>query len=189
VTDLNWTKGINPKTGSPTNTIPSSASDLNPRRARCAATATKRACPTHGGRCPHQPTAFHPVKNHRLRGRIEGCFTRRRDGRVNPRNGDVDVKATKRDYTSDLYYGSGHGFTRRGQVIAKSEIRDPSGAIVTAGAAWCHGAADGWVVPTTNETLNCGASTSAPRSRARRSLRAFGPRVSSRCSRGGPDCT
>jgi len=122
VTDLNWTKGINPKTGKPYEYDPSSASRPTTRwRARCAATA-RRGLPDLARGVAHQPTAFHPVKNIAY-GSHRGCFTQNGAAVVfKSKDGDVDVKASeKRDYSSDLYYGSVTAFDTVGhRVIAKA---------------------------------------------------------------------
>ena len=62
----------------------------------------------------------------------------------------------KRDYSSDLYYGSITAFdTLNHKVIAKAvtEIENRSGATVTAGGIVFTALQDGWIVASHDETL------------------------------------
>src|SRR5205814_163510 len=159
VNDLNWTKGINPKTGRPLDYDPKVDVQIyNPVARALRGDGKKRACPTWHGGVAHQPTAYHPVKKIAYGVGIEGCFTQNGAAVVfKSKDGDVDVKASeKRDYSSDLYYGSVTAFdTARHKVLAKAvtEIEIRSGAIVTAGGLVFTALQDGWVIAYHDETL------------------------------------
>ena len=159
VTDLNWTRGINPKTGKPYEYDPKlGVQTYNPEARALRGDGKKRACPTWHGGVAHQPTAYHPVKNIAYGVGIEGCFTQNGAAVVfKSKNGDVDVKASeKREYTSDLYYGSVTAFDTAGhRVVAKAvtDIEIRSGAIVTGGGIVFTALQDGWVVAYNDETL------------------------------------
>src|SRR5438477_68285 len=124
VNDLNWTKGINPKTGRPLDYDPKVDVQIyNPVARALRGDGKKRACPTWHGGVAHQPTAYHPVKKIAYGVGIEGCFTQNGAAVVfKSKDGDVDVKASeKREYSSDLYYGSVTAYdTTRHKVIAKA---------------------------------------------------------------------
>ena len=159
VNDLNWTKGINPKTGKPYEYDPKLDVQIyNPIARALRGDGKKRACPTWHGGVAHQPTAYHPVKKIAYGVGIEGCFTQNGAAVVfKSKDGDVDVKASeKRDYSSDLYYGSVTAFdTANHRVLAKAvtEIEIRSGAIVTAGGLVFTALQDGWVIAYHDETL------------------------------------
>src|SRR4030088_1244501 len=150
VNDLNWTKGINPKTGRPLAYDPKLDVQIyNPIARALRGDGKKRACPTWHGGVAHQPTAYHPVKKIAYGVGIEGCFTQNGAAVVfKSKDGDVDVKASeKRDYSSDLYYGSVTAFdTTSHKVIAKAitDIEIRSGAIVTAGGVGLPRRQEGW---------------------------------------------
>jgi len=159
VNDLNWTKGINPKTGRPLDYDPKLDVQIyNPVARALRGDGKKRACPTWHGGVAHQPTAYHPVKKIAYGVGIEGCFTQNGAAVVfKSKDGDVDVKASeKREYSSDLYYGSVTAFdTTSHKVIAKAitDIEIRSGAIVTAGGLVFTALQDGWVIAYHDETL------------------------------------
>ena len=159
VNDLNWTKGIDPKTGKPIEYDPKLDVQQYVTEARALrGDGMKRACPTWHGGVAHQPTAYNPVKHIAYGVGAEGCFSQNGaryafkgpDGGLNPKGGD------KRTYTSDLYYGAITAFdTINHKVIAKAvtniEIR--SGALDTAGGVVFTALQDGWVVAYNDETL------------------------------------
>ncbi|HEX9555246.1 MAG TPA: PQQ-binding-like beta-propeller repeat protein, partial [Reyranella sp.] len=159
VNDLNWTKGINPKTGRPLDyDAKLDVQIYNPIARALRGDGKKRACPTWHGGVAHQPTAYHPVKKIAYGVGIEGCFTQNGAAVVfKSKDGDVDVKASeKRDYSSDLYYGSVTAFDTAGhRVLAKAitDIEIRSGAIVTAGGLVFTALQDGWVIAYHDETL------------------------------------
>jgi len=159
VNDLNWTKGIHPKTGRPLDYDPKLDVQIyNPIARALRGDGKKRACPTWHGGVAHQPTAYHPVKKIAYGVGIEGCFTQNGAAVVfKSKDGDVDVKASeKRDYSSDLYYGSVTAFDTAGhRVIAKAitDIEIRSGAIVTAGGLVFTALQDGWLIAYHDETL------------------------------------
>jgi alcohol dehydrogenase (cytochrome c) len=159
VNDLNWTKGLDPKTGKPMEYDP----DLDVQRYAAEARALrgdgmKRACPTWHGGVAHQPTAYNPVKHLAYGVGAEGCFTQN-GAKVAYRSpdGGMDPKASeKRNYTSDLYYGSITAVdTISHKVVAKAvtDIEIRSGATVTAGGVVFTALQDGWVVAYDDDKL------------------------------------
>ena len=109
VNDLNWTKGIDPKTGKPLEYDPKLDVQQYVTEARALrGDGMKRACPTWHGGVAHQPVAYNPVKKIAYGVGIEGCFTQ--NGAMvaykSPDGGIDTQKSEKRTYTSDLYYGS-----------------------------------------------------------------------------------
>ena len=159
VNDLNWTKGLNPKTGKPVEYNPRLDVQIyNPEARALRGEGTKRACPTWHGGVAHQPTAYHPVKNIAYGVGTEGCFSQNGAAvRYLSPQGGIDEKASdKRTYTSDLYYGSITAFdTINHKVVAKAvtDIEIRSGATVTAGGVVFTALQDGWVVAYNDETL------------------------------------
>ena len=76
VNDLNWTKGIDPKTGKPLEYDPKLDVQIyNPEARALRGDGMKRACPTWHGGIAHQPLAYNPVKNIAYGVGTEGCFT------------------------------------------------------------------------------------------------------------------
>ena len=159
VNDMNWTKGIDPKTGRPLDYDPRRDVQIyNPAARALRGDGQKRACPTWHGGVAHQPTAYHPVKKIAYGVGTEGCFSQNGAAVVfKSKEGDVDMKASeKRTYSSDLYYGSITAFdTANHKVLAKAvtEIEIRSGAIVTAGGVVFTALQDGWVIAYHDETL------------------------------------
>lgn len=159
VNDLNWTKGINPKTGKPVEYDPKLDVQLyNPEARALRGDGKKRACPTWHGGIAHQPLAFNPIKNIAYGVGTEGCFTQN-GAAVAPRSkdGGVDMKASQqRQYSSDLYYGAVTAFDAvKHKVIAKvvTDIEIRSGVIATAGGLVFTALQDGWIVAYNDETL------------------------------------
>lgn len=159
VNDVNWTKGINPKTGMPLEYDPKlDVQTYNPAARALRGDGMKKACPTWHGGIAHQPTAYNPIKRIAYGGGTEGCFTQNgAEVRYKPGGGDIDEKASdKRTYTSDLYYGSVTAFdAAQNKVVAKAvtEIEVKSGTIATAGGLVFSALQDGWVVAYHDETL------------------------------------
>jgi len=157
--ELNWTKGLDPKTGKPLEYDPSLAVQRYVPAARpLRGDPMSRACPTWHGGVAHQPAAFNPVKNIAYGVGAEGCFTQNgaavafksREGGIDPQRGD------KRTFTSDLYYGAITAYDAvSSKVIAKAitDIEIRSGATVTAGGVVFTALQDGWVVAYNDETL------------------------------------
>src|SRR5438309_2689854 len=98
VNDLNWTKGISPKTGRPLDYDPKLDVQIyNPIARALRGDGKKRACPTWHGGVAHQPTAYHPVKKIAYGVGIEGCFTQNAAAVVfKSKDGDVDAKASEK---------------------------------------------------------------------------------------------
>ncbi|PYR67939.1 MAG: hypothetical protein DMF88_11100, partial [Acidobacteria bacterium] len=109
VNDLNWTKGLNPKTGLPVEYDPKlDVQVYNPAARALRGDGTKRTCPTWHGGIAHQPTAYNPVKNIAYGVGIEGCFSSNGAAVafLSANGGIDDKKSEKRTYSSDLYYGA-----------------------------------------------------------------------------------
>ena len=161
VNDLNWTAGLDPVSGRPLDYDPNLDVQIyNPaaRALRADRDRMKRACPTWHGGIAHQPTAFNPVKGIAYGVGTEGCFSQSGAEVVSlSPEGGVDREASeRRDYTSDLYYGSVAAVdTDTHEVIAKAvtEIEVRSGIISTAGGVVFTALQDGWVVGYHDETL------------------------------------
>jgi alcohol dehydrogenase (cytochrome c) len=159
VNDLNWTKGLNPRTGKPLEYDPKlEVQTYNPEARALRGDGQKRTCPTWHGGIAHQPTAYNPVKNIAYGVGIEGCFSQ--NGATVAflsAQGGIDEKASqKRTFSSDLYYGSITAFdTINHKVIAKAvtDIEIRSGATDTAGGVVFTALQDGWVVAYNDETL------------------------------------
>ena len=76
VNDLNWTKGIDPKTGKPVEYNPKLDVQIyNPEARALRGDGKKRTCPTWHGGIAHQPLAYNPVKNIAYGVGTEGCFS------------------------------------------------------------------------------------------------------------------
>ena len=75
VNDLNWTKGLDPKTGKPLEYNPSlDVQTYVPEARALRGDGQKRACPTWHGGVAHQPAAYNPSQTHRLRRRHRRLF-------------------------------------------------------------------------------------------------------------------
>ena len=159
VNDLNWTKGLNAKTGLPLEYDPKiDVQVYNPEARALRGDGTKRTCPTWHGGIAHQPTAYNPVKNIAYGVGIEGCFSSNGAAVAYlSANGGIDEKKSeKRTYSSDLYYGAVTAFdTVKHKVVAKAvtDIEIRSGAIDTAGGVIFTALQDGWVIAYNDETL------------------------------------
>ncbi|HEY7300969.1 MAG TPA: PQQ-binding-like beta-propeller repeat protein [Xanthobacteraceae bacterium] len=159
--ELNWTKGLDPKTGKPLEYDP--RLDLQryvteARALRADRGVMKRACPTWHGGVAHQPTAYNPVKHIAYGVGAEGCFSQ--EGALvaykGPEGGVDTSKSQQRKFTSDLYYGAITAYdTINHKVIAKKvlDIENRSGALATAGGLVFSALQDGWVVAYDDETL------------------------------------
>ena len=161
VNDLTWTKGLDPVTGRPLDYDPNLDVQIyNPeaRALRADRDVMKRACPTWHGGIAHQPLAFNPVTKIAYGGGTEGCFSQSGAAvaSLSP-DGGVDLDASeRREYSSDLYYGSVTAFDAvEHKVIAKAvtDIEVRSGVISTAGGLVFTALQDGWVVAYDDQTL------------------------------------
>lgn len=161
VNDLTWTAGLDPVTGRPLDYDPNLDVQIyNPeaRALRADRDVMKRACPTWHGGIAHQPLAYNPVKQIAYGVGTEGCFSQT-GAAVVPRSpdGGVNLEASeRREYSSDLYYGSVTAFDAvEHKVIAKAvtDIEVRSGVINTAGGLVFTALQDGWVVAYNDETL------------------------------------
>ena len=159
VSDLNWTKGLNPRTGKPLDYDPNLDVQIyNPAARALRGDPTKRTCPTWHGGIAHQPTAYNPVKHIAYGAGIEGCFSQNGAAvaSLSPNGGIDDKNSEKRTFSSDLYYGSLTAFDSvNHKVVAKvkTDIEIRSGATATAGGLVFTALQDGWVVAYNDETL------------------------------------
>src|SRR3954466_6112600 len=159
VSDLNWTKGLNPRTGKPVDYDPKLDVQIyNPAARALRGDPQKRSCPTWHGGIAHQPTAYNPVKNIAYGVGIEGCSSGNGAAvaYLSPQGGIDDKKSEKRTFSSDIYYGSITAFdTANNKVLAKAvtDIEIRSGATDTAGGIVFTALQDGWVVAYNDETL------------------------------------
>jgi alcohol dehydrogenase (cytochrome c) len=159
VNDLNWTKGLNPRTGKPLDYDPKLDVQIyNPAARALRGDGQKRSCPTWHGGIAHQPTAYNPVKNIAYGVGIEGCFSQNGAAvkYLSPEGGIDEKNSEKRTYSSDIYYGSITAFdTINHKIIAKAvtDIEVRSGATDTAGGVMFTALQDGWVVAYNDETL------------------------------------
>src|SRR5206468_2054077 len=106
VNDLNWTKGLNPKTGLPVEYDPKlDVQTYNAEARALRGDGTKRTCPTWHGGIAHQPTAYNPIKNIAYGVGIEGCFSSNGAATafLSPQGGIDDKKSDKRTYSSHLH--------------------------------------------------------------------------------------
>jgi alcohol dehydrogenase (cytochrome c) len=159
VNDLNWTKGIDQKTGKPVEYSPKLDVQFYNEEARALrGDGMKRTCPTWHGGVAHQPLAYNPVKGIAYGVGTEGCFSQNGAAvGVLSKDGGVDTKASQpRKYTSDLYYGAVTAFdTQNNKVLAKAvtDIEIRSGVTATAGGLVFTALQDGWIVAYNDETL------------------------------------
>ncbi len=159
VNDLNWTKGLDPKTGKPIEYDPKlDVQTYAPEARALRGDRMKRACPTWHGGVAHQPTAYNPVKHIAYGVGAEGCFSQNgAEFRFKGAEGGLDAKASdKRTYTSDLYYGAITAYdTVNNKVLAKTvtDIEIRSGATATAGGIVFTALQNGWVVAYDDEKL------------------------------------
>ena len=159
VNDLNWTKGIDQKTGKPFEYDPKIDVQLyNPAARALRGDGQKRTCPTWHGGIAHQPLAFNPVKNIAYGVGTEGCFSQNGAAVASRgKDGGVDAKTSEpRKYSSDLYYGAVTAFDAAShKVLAKAvtDIEIRSGVTATAGGLVFSALQDGWVVAYNDETL------------------------------------
>lgn len=161
VNDLTWTAGLDPVTGRPVDYDPNRDVQIyNPeaRALRADRDRMKRACPTWHGGIAHQPLAFNPIKNIAYGAGTEGCFSQTGAAVVplSPEGGVDREKSERREYSSDLYYGSVTAFDAvEHRVLAKAvtDIEVRSGVIATAGGLVFTALQDGWVVAYHDETL------------------------------------
>jgi alcohol dehydrogenase (cytochrome c) len=159
VNDLNWTRGIDPKSGRPLDYDPKLDVQIyNPEARALRGDGLKRACPTWHGGVAHQPLAFNPIKNIAYGVGTEGCFSQT-GAAVASRGagGGIDQKLSEpRKYDSDLYYGAVTAFdTANHKVVAKAvtDIEIRSGALATAGGLVFTALQDGTIVAYNDETL------------------------------------
>jgi alcohol dehydrogenase (cytochrome c) len=159
VNELNWTKGLDPKTGKPVEYDPRlDVQKYAPEARALRGDGLKRTCPTWHGGIAFQPTAYNPVKNIAYGVGTEGCFTA--NGLTaafkGPDGGLDREKFSRRTFTSDLYYGSITAYDATNhKIIAKTvtDIEIRSGALATAGGVVFTALQDGWVVAYDDERL------------------------------------
>jgi alcohol dehydrogenase (cytochrome c) len=159
VNELNWTKGLDPKTGKPVEYDPRlDVQKYNPEARALRGDGMKRTCPTWHGGVAYQPTAYNPVKKIAYSVGTEGCFsTNGLTAAFKGPDGGLDrAKFSRRTYTSDLYYGSITAYDATNhKVLAKAvtDIEIRSGVLATAGGVVFTALQDGWVVAYDDEKL------------------------------------
>jgi len=159
VNDLNWTKGIDPKTGRPLDYDPKLDVQIyNPAARTLRGDPMERTCPTWHGGVAHQPLAFNPIKNIAYGVGTEGCFSQTGAAVASrgPDGGIDQAKSEQRKSSSDLYYGAVTAVdVVSHKVIAKAvtDIEIRSGVVATAGGIVFTALQDGWVVAYNDETL------------------------------------
>ncbi len=159
VNELNWTKGLDPKTGKPLEYDPRlDVQEYRPEARALRGDGMKRTCPTWHGGVSYQPTAYNPVKKIAYAVGTEGCFsTTGLTAAFRGPDGGLDrAKFSRRTYTSDLYYGSITAYDATNhKVLAKSvtDIENRSGVVATAGGLVFTALQDGWVVAYDDEKL------------------------------------
>jgi alcohol dehydrogenase (cytochrome c) len=123
VNELNWTKGLDPKTGMPVEYDPKlDVQKYCRRRHACRRDGMKRTCPTwHGGvatsRRPTIRSSTSPMASARRLLHPEWSTAAFKS----PEGGLDREKFSKRTYTSDLYYGSITAYdTVSHKVVAKA---------------------------------------------------------------------
>ena len=166
--EVNWTKGIDPKTGKPLEYQPGLAiQPYIPATRTLRGDPAERVCPTWHGGLAHQPPAYNPVKRVVYSVGTEGCYTQTGGTGVNPTTGAMVGRA----FNSDLYYGSVTAFdVVNNKVNAKVnvpiEIR--SGVLATAGGLIFTALTEGDLVAYNDDTLeevwsfNLGTPLKAP---------------------------
>ncbi len=131
VNDLNWTKGIDQKTGKPVEYSPKLDVQFYNQEARALrGDGMKRTCPTWHGGVAHQPLAYNPVKGIAYGVGTEGCFSQNGAAvGVLSKDGGVDPKTSQpRKYTQRPLLRRGHGVRRRepqGDGEGRDRHRDP----------------------------------------------------------------
>ena len=196
VNDLNWTKGIDPKTGKPLEYNPKLDVQIyNPEARALRGDGKKRACPTWHGGVAHQPLAFNPVKNIAYGVGTEGCFSQNGaavasavEGGRHRHEGERAAQVQQRSLLR-----RGHGVRRRqpqGDREGGHRHRDPLGRRPRPPAASCSPRCRtaGSSPTTTRRSRSSGASTSARRSRARRSPTRSDRSSISPCRRAAATC-
>ena len=159
VNDLNWTKGIDQKTGKPFEYNPKlDVQTYNPEARALRGDGQKRTCPTWHGGIAHQPLAYNPVKQIAYGVGTEGCFSQNGAAvaSLGPDGGVDNKKSEPRKYSSDLYYGAVTAFDAANhKVLSKvaTDIEIRSGVTATAGGVIFSALQDGWVVAYNDETL------------------------------------
>src|SRR3984893_8527752 len=159
VNDLNWTKGLDPKTGKPLEYDP--ALDVQryvPEARSLRGDPMKRTCPTWHGGVAYQPTAYNPVNHVAYGVGAEGCFSQNGAAAAfkGPNGGLDRARNEKRTYTSDLYYGAISAYDTVGQKIVAKTVTDieiRSGVTATAGGIVLTALQDGWVVAYDDDKL------------------------------------
>ena len=159
VNDLNWTKGLDPKTGKPVEYDPKlDVQRYIPETRPLRGEGLKRTCPTWHGGVAHQPVAYNPVKHIAYGVGTEGCYSGDANAQVyKSPEGGFDTKATvAHKFSSDLYYGAITAFdvvNHKNIAKAVTEIEIRSGATATAGGVVFTALQDGTLVAYDDDKL------------------------------------
>ena len=157
--EMNWTKGLDPKTGKPVEYDPTlTVQKYIPATRQLRGDGMERVCPTWHGGVAMQPQSYNPVKHIAYGAGSEGCFTQNGAAQASkgPAGGLDNAKSEKRTYTSDLYYGSVTAFdVVNNKVIAKAvlDVENRAGVLATAGDLIFTGLQTGQFVAYDDETL------------------------------------
>lgn len=172
VNELNWTAGIDEKTGLPVEYDPAlGVQQYIPETRALRGDDATTSCPTWHGGAAHQPPAYNPVKHIAYMAATEGCYTETGGQLVDnpPPAGQATLQG--REWTSDLYYGAITAVdVTTNTLVAKfnnpTEIR--SGVLATAGGLIFVTRTEGDIIALNDETLqvmwsfNVGTPLKAP---------------------------
>jgi len=172
VNELNWTAGIDDKTGLPIEYDPNLAvQQYIPETRALRGDGPTTSCPTWHGGAAHQPPAYNPNTHIAYMVATEGCYTETGGQLVDnpPPAGQGTLQG--REWTSTLYYGAITAVdVVSNEVIAKvnTPIEIRSGVLATAGGLIFTTLTEGDVVALDDQTLevmwrfNVGTPLKAP---------------------------
>ncbi len=171
VNELNWTAGIDPKTGLPVEYDPAlDVQQYVPASRTMRGEGWETSCPTWHGGGAHQTPAFNPVKFIAYMVGTEGCFSQT-GGEGKPDWVAGQNSKNGREWTSDLYYGAITALdVTSNNVIAKvnTDVEIRSGITATAGGLVLTTMTEGDFLALNDETLevlyrfNVGTPLKAP---------------------------
>jgi alcohol dehydrogenase (cytochrome c) len=175
VEELNWTKGLDPKTGKPVEYDPSKAlQSYVPAVRAVRGGPAVQVCPTHRGGLRWQPPALNPEKGLVYGAGAEGC-TELRVTPLTPAGTEPTTRGKNLtsggQRTVPKYYGSIKAVdVKTGEVKAKTVLKfeNKSGVLATSGGLIASGTQDGFFAVYNDETLeelwsfNMGTQPKAP---------------------------
>ncbi len=167
---VNWTAGLDPKTGKPVEYDPNLDIQRYVTEARAFNGETKQVCPTHHGGLRWQPPAYNPVKFIAYAAGAEGCS-------------EITVKTPKIDLAAGEGPGAGgtrtipekYGSLKAFDVRTTTQLAEhafpfevKSGVLATGGGLVFTAPMNGWIGAYNDETLeelwtfNLGTTLKAP---------------------------